>query len=83
MLCQHRCRLFLPQQRLCAQALNRTGTPVYLSGSSALCDWEDNVYPPEFHACEWAPKALNAWRIGGDHHGGLLVLPDANPSSGL
>ena len=57
-----------PQRKLCGQALNRTGTPVYLSGSSALCDWEDNVYPPEFHACEWAPKALNAWRIGGDHH---------------
>ena len=49
-------------------ALNKTGTPAYLSGSSALCDWENNDYPPEFGACSWAPPVLNAWRIGGDHH---------------
>ena len=49
-------------------ALNKTGVPVYFSGSSALCNWENTDYPPDFGACAWAPKVLNAWRIGGDHH---------------
>jgi diketogulonate reductase-like aldo/keto reductase len=51
-----------------SRALNKTGVPVFLSGSSALCDWENGDFPPDFGACTWAPKVLNAWRIGGDHH---------------
>lgn len=37
-------------------ALNATGRPIYLAASSAI------------GTPEWAPRYLNSWRIGGDHH---------------
>ena len=39
-----------------SRALNKTGRPIYLAASSAI------------GTPEWAPKFLNSWRIGGDHH---------------
>jgi alpha-galactosidase len=39
-----------------SHALNKTGRSIYLAASSVI------------GTPQWAPKTLNSWRIGGDHH---------------
>eukprot|EP00729_Bicosta_minor_P004665 gene4665-33737_t len=44
-------------------ALNKTGKPIYLAASSMI------------GTPQWAPKVLNSWRIGGDHHDWWWTTP--------
>ena len=57
-----------------SRALNATGVPIYFSGSSALCNWENTHSPPDFAGCSWAPLSLNSWRIGEQASLSLCVL---------